>query len=89
MIRIEETRLDHDSVSRIWTSCHDVWFADSEVDFTKVSSCDSSAVAFLVKWGKKCRERGQRLTCHNAPSSLISLIRLYQVDDLMEFRNNG
>jgi ABC-type transporter Mla MlaB component len=89
MIKIEENRLDHKSVSRIWATSRDRWFDDSEVDFDGVESCDSSAVAFLVKWGKCCRQRSQRLICHNAPPSLISLIRIYSVDDLMEFRNNG
>jgi phospholipid transport system transporter-binding protein len=54
-----------------------------EIDFAKVATVDSTAVATLLAWQRAARKRGNSLTFHNIPSNLKSLIDLYSVDGLL------
>ena len=89
MLKIQQTRLDHESVAQIWKTSRNQWFSEQEADLSAVKSCDSSAVALLVKWAQACQGRNQRLVCLDAPAMLKSLVRMYGVETLMEFKNNG
>ncbi len=88
MIKIEENKLNHQSISKLWSKRQE-WFSHDEVDLRNVENIDSSVAAFLVKWAIQCSQRQNKLICYNAPSTLISLINIYKVDGLMEFKNNG
>lgn len=51
------------------------------IDLAAVSDVDSTAIALILAWR---REAGaQPLQLLNAPASLLSLIRLYGLDDLL------
>ena len=56
---------------------------DGEFDFTDVRSGDSSAVALLLRWKRKCVAKGVRFSVHSLPDSLKDLCRLYQVQALV------
>ena len=53
------------------------------VDFTGVEGVDSAAISMLLGW-KRAAQRGQRkLLLVGCPGELLSLARLYGVDDLL------
>lgn len=52
-------------------------------DLAAVSAVDSSAVATLLAWQRASKARGASLALHNVPSSLLSLMSLYDVDGLL------
>ena len=85
MIELKENNLTHETVSQLWQNCHATWFTDTCADFSAVNNCDSSAVAFIVKWAKKCQERNQKLICKNVPAQLRELIQIYKATSLIEF----
>ena len=68
------------------------WFAaglkclaseDLRVDFSRVESVDSAAVAMLLGWARAA-QRGKRvLRVAGLPDDLLSLARLYGVDELL------
>ncbi|WP_293777698.1 STAS domain-containing protein [uncultured Oxalicibacterium sp.] len=54
------------------------------VDLGGVTAVDSSAVAVLLAWQRAAKERGAMLALHNMPSSLDSLLALYDVRPLLQ-----
>lgn len=56
---------------------------DLHVDFSRVEAVDSAAVSMLLGWARAA-QRGQRVLHLVAlPDDLLSLARLYGVDDLL------
>ena len=56
---------------------------DLRVDFSRVESVDSAAVSMLLGW-KRAAQRSQRaLHLTGLPDDLLSLARLYGVEDLL------
>ncbi|MBL8445924.1 MAG: STAS domain-containing protein [Zoogloeaceae bacterium] len=56
---------------------------DWVVDLTGVTHADSAAVAVLLDWLRASRAAGGRLTFLGVPASLLSLARLYGVDEFL------
>ena len=56
---------------------------DGEFDFSDVRSGDSSAVALLLRWKRKCAAKGVQFRVTALPSGLQDLCRLYHVQALM------
>jgi len=54
------------------------------IDFSKVTSVDSSAVALLLDWLRQAKARGTSLQFVNLPASLLALARLYGVAELIQ-----
>ncbi|SDY02946.1 phospholipid transport system transporter-binding protein [Nitrosomonas halophila] len=54
-----------------------------EVDFTHVTEVDSSAVSMLLEWLRTAQAKGCQLRLVNLPENLRSLIKLYDVVDLL------
>lgn len=84
MIKIEENKLTHKEISKIWNKEHLAWFSDNMVDFSNVENCDSSVVAFLVHWAKQCQNNNKKLSCFNVPNQLLELLQIYKVTSLIE-----
>ena len=53
------------------------------VDLSKVSEVDSSAVALLLEWQRQAGADGSSLCWLNVPSSLENLAKLYGVQELL------
>ena len=54
------------------------------LDFARVTTVDSSAVALLLEWLRQARARGKTLTFVNLPPTLLALARLYGVSELIQ-----
>ena len=54
------------------------------IDFTKVTTVDSSAVALLLEWRRQAASRGKTLEFANLPANLMALARLYGVAELID-----
>lgn len=54
-----------------------------QVDFSKVETVDSAAVGMLLGWARAARRSQRDLHVINPPEDLLSLARLYGVDDLL------
>lgn len=54
-----------------------------EIDFSRVTTVDSTAVATLLAWQRTAKKHGNSLTFRNIPNNLKSLIDLYSVDGLL------
>lgn len=54
-----------------------------EIDFTHVTEVDSSAVSMLLEWLRTAQAKGCQLRLVNLPENLRSLIKLYDVVDLL------
>ncbi|MCL1825715.1 MAG: STAS domain-containing protein [Betaproteobacteria bacterium] len=52
-------------------------------DFGNVTRVDSSALALLLAWLRRARERGSAVELHALPEPLLALARLYGVDALL------
>ncbi len=86
MIKIEESNLTQETISKLWKSNKRSWFTDCNVDFSNVINCDSSTIAFIVKWAKNCQEHNQKLVCINVPKQLLELIQIYKIGSLIEIK---
>lgn len=53
------------------------------VDFSKVEAVDSAAVSMLLGWARAALQGQRDLRVLNIPDNLLSLARLYGVDDLL------
>ena len=56
---------------------------DLQVDFSRVESVDSAAVSMLLGWTRAAQRSQHVLRVSGLPDDLISLARLYGVDDLL------
>ncbi|MBL8438997.1 MAG: STAS domain-containing protein [Zoogloeaceae bacterium] len=56
---------------------------DWMVDLAGVTHADSSAVAVLLDWLRASRRAGGRLSFRGVPSGVVSLARLYGVDEFL------
>lgn len=57
------------------------------VDFTGVEAVDSAAISMLLGW-KRAAQKGQReLRLVGCPGELLSLARLYGVDELLPLQD--
>ena len=54
------------------------------IDFGKVTTVDSSAVALLLDWLRQAKARGATLEFVHLPASLLALARLYGVSELIQ-----
>lgn len=54
------------------------------IDFAKVTTVDSSAVALLLDWLRRAKARGMTLEFVNLPAALLSLAQLYGVAELIQ-----
>ena len=68
------------------------WFAtglqrlageDLRVDFSRVESVDSAAVSMLLGWARAAQRNERVLSVAGLPTDLLSLARLYGVDELL------
>jgi phospholipid transport system transporter-binding protein len=53
------------------------------VDLSEVSEMDSSLLAALFAWLRHARRRERELAFTNLPDSLLTIARLYGVDELL------
>jgi phospholipid transport system transporter-binding protein len=53
------------------------------IDFAGITGVDSSAVALLLEWRRQALARSKRLEFVNLPANLLSLARLYGVEELI------
>lgn len=56
---------------------------DLRVDLSRVESVDSAAVSMLLGWERAAMRGKRELHVVNIPDALLSLARLYGVDDLL------
>lgn len=60
---------------------------DPVVDLAKVTELDSSAVSMLLAWLRAAQQQGQQqghqLRLINLPQNLVSLIKLYDLTELL------
>lgn len=56
---------------------------DLRVDFSKVESVDSAAVSMLLGWKRAAQRSQHALHVAGLPDDLLSLARLYGVDELL------
>lgn len=56
---------------------------DADFDLSAVRQVDSSAVALLLAWQREAQARGARLALFNVPAGLVSLAKLYGVDEFV------
>lgn len=53
------------------------------VDFAQAGKVDSSALSLMLAWRRRARAGGFTLEYRNLPDSLMSLAKLYGVDELI------
>jgi phospholipid transport system transporter-binding protein len=56
---------------------------DATIDFAGVTEADSAALALIFKWQRDAEKKGRKIHCVNIPPNVITLARLYGVDDLI------
>ena len=56
---------------------------DLHVDFSRVEAVDSAAVSMLLGWARAAQRSQRALHLVGLPDDLLSLARLYGVDDLL------
>lgn len=56
---------------------------DMLVDFSAVEEVDSAAVSMLLGWARAAQRSQRKLRVTGLPANLLSLARLYGVDDLL------
>jgi phospholipid transport system transporter-binding protein len=54
------------------------------IDFAKITTVDSSAVALLLEWRRQAAARAKTLEFANLPATLMALARLYGVAELID-----
>jgi phospholipid transport system transporter-binding protein len=57
---------------------------DTEVDCSKLTQFDSSALAVLLSWQRAAHARGIKLIVKQLPPKLNSLARAYGIDSLLD-----
>jgi len=55
------------------------------IDLGPVTDVDSSAVSVLLQWEREARRRNRQIHFENVPQKLQSLIRLYEVSELIHW----
>ncbi|WP_348946105.1 STAS domain-containing protein [Chitinibacter sp. FCG-7] len=60
---------------------------DVEIDFSALSSADSSAVALLLEWQRRAQAAKRALRFAAMPSTLQQLISVYGVQELLQIKN--
>ena len=55
------------------------------IDLGQVTDVDSSAVSVLLQWEREARRRNRQIRFENVPQKLQSLIRLYDVSELIHW----
>lgn len=55
------------------------------IDLGPVTDVDSSAVSMLLQWEREARRRNRQIHFENVPQKLQSLIRLYDVSELIHW----
>ncbi|WP_374486308.1 lipid asymmetry maintenance protein MlaB [Zoogloea sp.] len=56
---------------------------DRVVDLSGVTQVDSAALALLLSWLRASRAAGRQLSIDHAPTALVSLASLYDVDSIL------
>ena len=56
---------------------------DAVIDFAGVTEADSAALALIFKWQRDAEKKGHKIHCLNIPANVMSLAKLYGVDDLI------
>lgn len=56
---------------------------DLHADFSSVEGVDSAAISMLLGWKRAAQSKGRELRVVGWPGELLSLARLYGVDDLL------
>lgn len=56
---------------------------DAVIDFAGVTEADSAALALIFKWQRDAEKKGRKIHCVNVPANVITLAKLYGVDDLI------
>jgi phospholipid transport system transporter-binding protein len=56
---------------------------DATIDFAGVTEADSAALALIFKWQRDAEKKGRKIHCLNIPANVMSLAKLYGVDDLI------
>ncbi|MGA7750382.1 MAG: STAS domain-containing protein [Gallionella sp.] len=59
-----------------------------QVDFSRVDSVDSAAVSMLLGWSRAARRVQHELHVKGLPEDLLSLARLYGVDEMLPKQSN-
>jgi phospholipid transport system transporter-binding protein len=59
------------------------------IDFSDVAAVDSSAVALLLEWLRRAREKGVALEFANLPANLLALAQLYGVREMIQPEISG
>jgi phospholipid transport system transporter-binding protein len=57
--------------------------ADMRVDFSQAEAIDSAAVGMLLAWRRAAQQKQRDLRVVALPEGILSLARLYSVDDLL------
>lgn len=63
--------------------CEQVAGADRVIDLSGVTQVDSAALALLLSWMRAAKGAGRQLSIDHAPSALVSLASLYDVDSIL------
>lgn len=72
------------TVSRLLTQSQTFTIAhNTQVDFAKVTDVDSGAISLILEWKRRAARENQSLRFVNLPSNLMSLMRLYGVDEII------
>jgi phospholipid transport system transporter-binding protein len=56
---------------------------DLRVDFSRVEAVDSAALSMLLGWLRAAQKSGHHLRVENLPENLLSLARLYGVEEML------
>jgi phospholipid transport system transporter-binding protein len=75
-------RLGFDTVPTIWDSSRSALGAVSEarIDLGDVTEVDSAGLALVLEWIASARAHGRRLQLTRAPSKLMALSKISEVD---------
>jgi len=57
--------------------------ANMQVDFSQAEQIDSAAVGMLLAWRRAAQQKHRDLRVVALPEGMLSLARLYSVDDLL------
>lgn len=60
---------------------------DLTADFSRVEAVDSAAISLMLGWQRAAQAKQRKLNVVGWPQDLLSLARLYGVDDLLPLRN--
>jgi phospholipid transport system transporter-binding protein len=55
------------------------------IDLSAITEVDSTAVSLLLQWQREASAKGRKLTLLAPPASLVSLAKLYGVEDFLAF----